>query len=54
MKEAETRNPRLLITGHRNSIISCDEISIDQFFIFFITQLVLTRISSRVVLHCKK
>ena len=53
-KSAKTRFPRLLITGHSNSVIFCDDISIDQFLLFFFTQLVITRISSRVALHCKK
>ena len=32
--------------------MSCDDISIDQFLYFFFTQLVITRISSRVSLQC--
>ena len=33
--------------------MSCDDISIDQFFVlFFFTQHVITRISSRVPLYC--
>ena len=31
MNESETRFPRLLITGYSNSVISFDDISIDQF-----------------------
>ena len=56
MNEAETGSPRLLIAGYSNSVMSCDDISIDQFLFFFppFTQHVITHISSRVaiiVLH---
>ena len=53
-EQAETGSPQLLITGYKNSVVSCDDISIDQgfFCIFFFTQHVITRISSRVPLHC--
>ena len=27
LKEAKTRTPRLLITGHSSSVMSCDDIS---------------------------
>ena len=54
LKEAETKSPRLLITGHSNSVMSCDGVIIDQFLFFFFTHLVITYIPSRVALHCKK
>ena len=42
-----------LITVYSNSIVSFDDISIDQFFgLFFFTQHVITCISSRVPLYC--
>ena len=45
--------PKLLITGYNNSVVSYDDISTDQFFVlFFFTQHVITRISSRVPLNC--
>ena len=31
----ETESPRLQIMGHNNSVMSCDDISIDQFSFFF-------------------
>ena len=34
-EEAETGSPQLFITGCKNSIVSCDDISIDQFFVLF-------------------
>ena len=54
LKEAEARTPRFLIRGHSNSVMSSDDISVDKFLFFFFTRLVITRISSRVALHCKK
>ena len=51
LNEAEIRPPQLLIEGYNNSVMSCDDISIDQFVPFF-TQHVITRISSRVPFHC--
>ena len=35
----ETGSPRLLVTGHSNSVISYDDISIDQFVFFFLSLL---------------
>ena len=50
---AETGSPQLLKTGYNNSVVPCDEISINQFFcFFFFTQHVITCIASRVPLSC--
>ena len=51
----EIGSPRLQITGHSNSVMSCDDISIDQFFrspspFLPLTQHVITHISSRVAI----
>ena len=35
-ESAETGYPRLLITGYNNSVMSCDGISTDQFFLLFL------------------
>ena len=32
---AETGYPHLLITGYNNRVVSCDDISIDQFLLLF-------------------
>ena len=46
-------SPQLLITGYNNSVLSYDDISIDQLFVlFFFIQDVITSISSRVPLNC--
>ena len=46
-------SPQLLITGCNNSVLSYDDISIDQLFVlFFFIQHVITSISSRVPLNC--
>ena len=34
-EKAETGYPHLLTTGYNNSIVSCDDISIDQFLLLF-------------------
>ena len=31
-ESTETGSPQLLVTGDNNSVVSCDDISIDQFF----------------------
>ena len=36
LNEAETRSPRLLMTGYSNSIMSYYDIGIDQFLFFFL------------------
>ena len=50
---AETASPQLLITECHNSVVSGEDISIDQSFfcLFFFTYHVITRISSRVRLY---
>ena len=53
VESAETRSPQLLIIEYNNSIVSYDDVSIDQFFVLsFFTQHVITHISSRVPLNC--
>ena len=52
-EKVETGSPQLLTTGYNNSVVSCDDISIDHFsYFFFFTLHVITRISSRVPLYC--
>ena len=53
LKEAGTRSSRLLITGHGNNVMSCEDVIIYQFLFFFFSQLVITPISSSKKLHCK-
>ena len=52
LNEAGTGSTRLLIPGYSNSVMSSDDISIDQFLFFFLpfTQHVITHISSRVAI----
>ena len=41
----------MLITGYNNSVMSCDDINIDQFLLLFFYLRAITRISSRVSLY---